>query len=117
MSAHGRSRRWPTTSSRCLGSTRSSGLEKPGHFANYGLTVGDDATLTEWMWVHLALAVWPTKVEAALRKVERGVVLLLDPPLNIEYLPRSTRRDLRWARKAMADDARRWAADHVPVRG
>ena len=84
-------------------------LEKPGHFTNYGLTVDDDAQLTEWMWGHLALAVWPARA-ADLKKVERGVVRLLDPPLNIEYLPRSTRRDLSLARKAMADDARRWTA-------
>jgi hypothetical protein len=87
--------------------------ERPGHFANYGLTIGDDAKLTEWMWGRLSLAVWPARPGSALKKVERGVVILLDPPLNIEYLPRPTRRDLSSARKAMADDARRWTSDRA----
>ncbi|MDI6908931.1 GIY-YIG nuclease family protein [Nocardioides sp.] len=87
-------------------------LELPGHFANYGLMADGDARLTKWMWERLSLAVWPWERTTELKRIERAVVLLLDPPLNIEYLPRASRRDLSSARKAMADDARRWALDN-----
>lgn len=32
---------------------------RPGHFANYGLSPADDERLTEWMRTRLSLAVWP----------------------------------------------------------
>jgi hypothetical protein len=83
----------------------------PGHFANYGLSPVDDEALTSWMWRHLALAVWPATKGLALVDVEREVVRLLDPPINIEHLPRSSRKDLSAARKALADEARQWAKD------
>lgn len=87
--------------------------EVPGHFANFGLTADDDARLTEWMWDRLSLAVWPSHGNMALRDIERRVILLLDPPLNIEYLPRTSRRELRAARRLMADEARRWKPDQA----
>lgn len=87
--------------------------ERPGHFANFGLTADDDARLTEWMWDRLSLAVWPSHGNVALRDIERRVVLLLDPPLNIEYLPPTSRRELRAARRLMADEARRWRPDQA----
>lgn len=87
-------------------------LDLPGHFANYGLVADGDVRLTKWMWERLSLAVWPWEGTTGLKRIERAVVLLLDPPLNIEYLPRVSRRDLSSARKAMADDARQWALDN-----
>lgn len=90
-------------------------LRLPGHFASYGLTADGDALLTKWMWERLSLAVWPWDGAVPLKRIERAVVLLLDPPLNIEYLPRASRRDLSVARKVMADDARRWKQDNFVV--
>lgn len=83
----------------------------PGHFANFGLSPADDSLLTDWMWARLSLAVWPTSGELALKGVEREVVQRLDPPLNIEYLPRASRRRLSDARGVMADEARQWAEE------
>jgi hypothetical protein len=89
--------------------------KRPGHFANHGLTPDGDMRLSEWMWAELSLSVWPLKVDATLKEVERAVVELLDPPLNIEYLPRASRQELSSARKVMADDARRWASGQASV--
>jgi len=89
--------------------------QAPGYFANYGLSPADDEALTSWMWRHLALAVWPAAKGLDLVDVEREVVRLLDPPMNIEHLPRSSRKDLSAARKALADEARQWAKDHQPA--
>lgn len=84
--------------------------EKPGHFANFGLSPENDARLTSWMWSNLSLAVWPTTGALPLRDIESDVVKRLDPPLNIEYLPRNSRTELSSARRAMADEARQWAS-------
>jgi hypothetical protein len=84
--------------------------EKPGHFANFGLSPENDSRLTSWMWSNLSLAVWPTTGALPLRAVEAEVVKRLDPPLNIEYLPRNSRTELSAARRAMADEARQWAS-------
>lgn len=85
--------------------------EKPGHFANFGLSPDGDERLTRWMWGRLSLAVWPTTGAAPLLDLESAVVRRLDPPLNIEHLPRSSRRHLSAARRAMADEARLWARE------
>lgn len=87
-------------------------LRSPGHFANYGLMADGDARLTEWMWDRLSLAVWPRDGAVGLKRIERAVVRLLEPPLNIEYLPRASRQNLSSARKVMADDARRWTPNN-----
>ena len=87
--------------------------KKPGHFANFGLSPEGDARLTSWMWRHLSLAVWPTTGAAPLIEIEGEVVRRLNPPLNIEHLPRSTRRGLSDARRAMADEARQWANEQA----
>lgn len=88
-------------------------VANPGHFANFGLSPEEDERLTEWMWRHLFLSVWPTTSLVPLKNIVEQVVRRLDPPLNIEYLPRSARKDLSAARRRMADEARRWveAAD------
>jgi hypothetical protein len=91
--------------------------ENPGHFANFGLSPDDDSRLTSWMWNQLSLAVWPKSDDVVLREVEREVVRRLDPPLNIEHLPRASRRDLSTARHAMADEARRWAKERGLAQG
>lgn len=83
--------------------------KNPARFANFGLFPDDDSRLTAWMWLQLSLAAWPTSGDATLRDVEREVVRRLDPPLNIEHLPRASRRELSAARRAMADEARHWA--------
>lgn len=85
--------------------------EKPGRFANFGLSPDEDARLTSWMWQHLSLVVWPTTGAAPLIDLERAVVRRLDPPLNIEHLPRSSRLQVSSARRAMADEARLWAKE------
>lgn len=88
---------------------------KPSDFDRFGLSPGSDERLTTWIWEHLSLAVWPTSGDVELINIEGLVVRRLDPPLNIVYLPRATRRDLSAARRAMADEARLWAEEHCPV--
>lgn len=62
--------------------------EKPEHFAKYGLTVGDDATLTEWMWRHLALTVWGRWVLLSRESSVRSVCFSLLRSTSRAYLDR-----------------------------
>lgn len=85
---------------------------KPGKFSHYALDDEHEAELTAWMRENLTLSVWAKPVECAdLHAVEKGVLAKLVPPLNIQDNATSQWRAIvRKARRAMADDAKAWAA-------
>ena len=57
--------------------------------------------LTDWMRHHLGVALWPTGNPEMLLDIEKHVVRILDPPLNLDHVERSDlRRQLRQLRKA-----------------
>jgi hypothetical protein len=85
---------------------------KPGYFANFGLSRGDDEDLSAWMTLRLRLSLWPHEDVAALDDVETNVLRELLPPLNIEKVRTPWRKQVKTARGLMADEARRWASSN-----
>lgn len=53
------------------------------------LTRESEKALTEWMAEHLAVAWFPVDEAAGLAELERAVLQHLDPPLNLEGMPKS----------------------------
>lgn len=86
-------------------------LNKPGHFANYGLADGGDDRLTEWMHQRLMLAMWaaPAGMNSTLDAVETAVIRHFVPPINLAKNP-SKLQTLSRARAHMAAEAASWAA-------
>lgn len=80
----------------------------PGHFANFGLSPGDDDQLSAWMESNLRLAVWPHEDTHELDTIETQVLGELVPPLNLNKVATPWRRQVKDARKLMADEARVW---------
>jgi hypothetical protein len=85
--------------------------QKPGYFSNYGLSPENDRKVTKWMLEHLLLGVWAPASITTLRLVEVGVIQRLEPPLNLTGATTNWTSQIRVARKAMAEEARRWAAN------
>jgi hypothetical protein len=84
---------------------------RPAHFSNYGLSPGDDQKLTEWMKESLRLAVWlkPDALDMELVDIERAVLARLQPPLNLKDVLTPWTRNIKEARKLLADEARAWS--------
>lgn len=82
--------------------------DNPGYFANFGLSPGDDDQLSAWMEVNLRLAVWPHEDADDLDTIETQVLGELLPPLNLNKVDTPWRRQIKDARKLLADEARAW---------
>lgn len=85
---------------------------KPERPANFGLAAEDEEKLGEWMHRHLLLATWakPTECETLLA-VEVRLIAHWRPPLNLKDNASPWKARVSAARRAMADDARDWAAE------
>jgi hypothetical protein len=59
-------------------------LEKPNH-----LTRADNDRVSQWMRNHLSVVVYPYDDRVSLKLFEDEVVRLLDPPLNLDGMPRT----------------------------
>lgn len=87
-------------------------LANPEHPANFGLSDGGDARLTEWMHHHLRIAVWPKPTTLSLPEqedIETAIIRAWTPPLNLRRNPHP-HPQLKAARAAMADEVRAWMA-------
>ncbi len=74
---------------------------------HYALESKGDNALTEWMSENLTLAIWPKPAGCVpLSRVERHLLIELDPPLNLTHVP-TPRRELKAARADLARYARR----------
>jgi hypothetical protein len=82
--------------------------DKPGYYANYGLSPKQDAALTAWMRERLTLATCPTPAtcEVPLSKIERAVLKRLEPPLNLQHVKTPWTIHVKAERKVMANQAR-----------
>lgn len=80
--------------------------ERPGHFANFGLSREQDERLADWMAAHLRLAVWPKQGEIALDQVETLVLRAFMPPLNLDKVVQPWRGQVKAARGTLAQQAR-----------
>jgi hypothetical protein len=82
--------------------------DKPGYFANYGLSELQDDDLSAWMKAQLRLALWPHDVAAELDTIETDVLAQLLPPLNLDKVVTPWRDQIKAARKLLAAEARAW---------
>jgi hypothetical protein len=89
--------------------------EKPGYFANYGLSEADDRKVTEWMTRHLLLASWGAPMDTILLPIEIAVIGVWKPPLNLKDVVTSWTARVKAARKVMADQAREWSPTRQPA--
>lgn len=83
-------------------------VEKPSHFANYGLELEGDARLTAWMVDNLRLATWASGNEDTLDLIETAVLRHLVPPLNVAKVTTPWRAQVKLARRQMATQASAW---------
>jgi hypothetical protein len=88
----------------------------PGHFDRFGLADdGDkklgDKKLGDWMTSQLLLAVWPRPDSCPFKLVdlERAIIKLLQPPLNLTNVSHHWKEEIKRKRKVLADEARRAA--------
>lgn len=51
------------------------------------MTPGSEESLTLWMWDHLSVAVHPIEGRNSLASLEEFVLVVLDPPLNLNLGP------------------------------
>lgn len=81
---------------------------KPGYYANYGLVDAHDAALTRWMKERLQLAVWPKPgaCQVSLGVIESTLVVMLQPPLNLQCVVTPWTARVKAARALMAVEAR-----------
>lgn len=83
---------------------------KPERFANYGLSLHDDAALTGWMRTSLTIAIWPGPLGIELLTIERALLGHWLPPLNLRDVSTLWTGQVKAARAAMAAEAR-WYAE------
>jgi hypothetical protein len=81
---------------------------KPAYFANYGLSVEDDAKLTTWMRSNLTIAVWPSDGNGPLRSDEANQLGRSAPPLNLQGVFTDWSVQVSAARAVMAAEAKAW---------
>jgi hypothetical protein len=88
---------------------------KPDHFDRYALSPTDDAKLTQWMYEHLAIAVWANHgFPDTLAEVEKYILKAWSPPLNLVHVvPTRLTALVKSARSTMADEAREAGASSV----
>jgi hypothetical protein len=86
-------------------------MNQPGYFSNYGLVADHDATLTRWMKEHLQLAVWPKPPAShlSLGEIESALLVVLQPPLNLQSIVTPWTAAVKAARAVMAEKARTWS--------
>lgn len=84
---------------------------KPGYFANYGLIGAHDSSLTRWMKERLQLAVWPKPAacQLGLGEIEAALLIMLEPPLNLQGVVTPWTTKVKAARAVMAGEARTWS--------
>lgn len=74
--------------------------------ASFALEPNGDARLTEWMKLNLRLSAWASPDGASLGEVETAVLRRVEPPLNLDKMPRPSAM-LSARRRALADRVRR----------
>lgn len=94
---------------------------RPGYFDKFGLEPAGDERLTQWMIAHVRIATWASSPGTRLDVIETEVLHALLPPLNIEKVSTPWRRQVKSARKLLADQARHWqtpapANSHLALR-
>jgi hypothetical protein len=65
------------------------------------MTAAQRRHLTLWMRQHLSFAVAPIDARSQIERVEKEILRLLDPPLNIKDVPRSPLRQTLDRRRQM----------------
>lgn len=75
------------------------------NFRNFRFTDDGEVALSDWMNRHLLLAQVPVLV--GLAALEKDLIALLEPPLNLTGWPNPQRANLKALRSACADEARR----------
>lgn len=88
-------------------------LVKPAYFSNFGLPPKDDRKLTKWMMEHLRLATWAPAGMVTLRSIEKQIIVTWQPPLNLTHVGPIYKKQVKVARKVLADEARQWAKERV----
>jgi hypothetical protein len=69
------------------------------------LEARSEATLTDWIRAHLSVAVYRCSSPDALADIERNVLAVLDPPLNLDKVkPTPTRERLQLLRGRLTTD-------------
>lgn len=87
---------------------------KPSDIRNYALPLDGDRALTRWMAARLTVAAWEAPDDARPNDdLEPPIIRHLLPPLNDTYSASPWRPQLRRARKAMRDEARRCAGSEL----
>ncbi len=86
-------------------------LTRPKRLANFALAADGDDRLTTWMHRELTLAIWLKPSGVTLIDVERQLLALWKPPLNLRDVATPWSAQVSAARKAMADEARAWARE------
>jgi hypothetical protein len=81
---------------------------KPGYYSNYGLDVGDDQRLTKWMTRNLRIATWASPSDVPLALLERDVIGMWPPPLNLSGVRTPWSDMLSARRRVVAEEARAW---------
>lgn len=92
-------------------------IENPEGFANFGLEPAGDERLTEWMFEHLRIGVWPSSDGVVLDEIETAVLARLLPPLNLDKVATRWRAQVRSGRRRLADQARAWRPETVEALG
>jgi hypothetical protein len=82
--------------------------DRPGNFANYGLSKEQDELLSTWMRKQLQLAAWPKPPSCTepLTEIERVILHQLLPPLNIDAVVTPWKPQLDAARLVLRTEAR-----------
>ncbi len=84
--------------------------DNPGYFDRFGLDLASERVLQRWIGEHLEISTWVKPAGVRLLDVERGLLRLWTPPLNLTDNP-GRWPELKKIRRVMADDARRWAGE------
>jgi GIY-YIG catalytic domain len=84
--------------------------EKPGHFANYGLSRKQDQLLSNWMRERLRLANWPAPPECVgqLVEIEHAILIELLPALNLDKVKTPWKGKIDLIRDVLRREARAW---------
>jgi hypothetical protein len=76
-------------------------LDATTHAANYGLDAASDACLSGWIRRNVRLALWPHGDASQLDTLERAVIPVVKPALNLDKWPNPARRRIKQQRALM----------------
>lgn len=88
---------------------------EPGKWTHYALEPTGDEQLTVWLREYVTIAVWEAPPRTALATVERAVMALHLPPLNLTGISTPWIGQVKAARAAMTERAKAWARDRGPL--